>query len=98
KKTLALTEESRITPLTVNDFKELLRSTPLNIHVENQKDERLNRLSVPIFTNNDLTLYCLLEDAKTIKARCFVYHFTVTDGSAGLPNPPCTLCTCHFKS
>ncbi|KAA3670073.1 uncharacterized protein DEA37_0004282, partial [Paragonimus westermani] len=97
-KSIALMEEPRITSLTVNDFKELLGGTPFDIHVKHQKDERLPRIPVLISTNNDLTFYCLSEDAKTIKARCFTYKFYVPIPSPELPLPPCTMCPCYFSA
>ncbi|KAA3670127.1 uncharacterized protein DEA37_0000242 [Paragonimus westermani] len=97
-KTVALMEEPRITSLTVNDFKELLGGTPFDIHVKHQKDERLPRIPVLISTNNDLTFYCLSEDAKAIKARCFIYKFFVPIPSPELPIPPFTMCPCCFSA
>ncbi|TGZ74160.1 hypothetical protein CRM22_001091 [Opisthorchis felineus] len=97
-KTLALMEEPRITQLTVNDFKELLGGNPFDIHVKHQKDERLDRLPVLITTNNRLTYYVLDSDAKAILERCFYYHFNVKVGTDELPEPPCQLCTCHFRN
>ncbi|VDP40914.1 unnamed protein product [Echinostoma caproni] len=97
-KAVALMEEPRITPLTVNDFKELLGGRQFDIHVKHQPDARLRRLPVLISTNTDICQYLQSEDAKAIKARCFYYHFTVPIPSALLPEPPCMMCACHFRA
>ncbi|VDP30542.1 unnamed protein product [Echinostoma caproni] len=68
-KAVALMEEPRITPLTVNDFKELLGGRQFDIHVKHQPDARLRRLPVLISTNTDICQYLQSEDAKAIKAR-----------------------------
>ncbi|KER18711.1 hypothetical protein T265_15874, partial [Opisthorchis viverrini] len=70
-------EEPRITQLTVNDFKELLGGNPFDIHVKQQKDERLDRLPVLITTNNPLTYYVMDADGKAILERCFYFKFHV---------------------
>ncbi|VDP74476.1 unnamed protein product [Echinostoma caproni] len=55
-KAVALMEEPRITPGTVNDFKELLGGKPFDVHVKHSKDERLYRLPVLISSNTDITI------------------------------------------
>ncbi|VDP74477.1 unnamed protein product [Echinostoma caproni] len=75
-KVVALMEEPRITPGTVNDFKELLGQKPFDVHVKHSKDERLYRLPVLISSNTDIAMYCLTEDAKAIRARCYIYNLT----------------------
>lgn len=97
-KSVALMEEPRITPITVNDFKELLGGQPFDIHVKHQEDVRLKRLPVLISTNTNINTYINAVDAAAIKARCFTYYFKVEIGSKDLPPPPQRLCACHFTN
>lgn len=95
-KSVALMEEPRITPITVNDFKELLGGQPFDIHVKHQEDVRLKRIPVLISTNTNICTYISATDANAIKARCYINHFIVPVGSDLLPAPPYRLCACHF--
>lgn len=97
-RSLALMEEPKITPLTVNDFKELLGGNPFDIHVKHQRDVRLPRMPVLSTTNNDLTQYLSGRDIEAIKERCITYTFDEKVGGEKLPRPPCHLCTCHFAN
>lgn len=90
-------EEPRITPITVNDFKELLGGSPFDIHVKHQEDVRLDRLPVLISTNCVLTQYCTNLDAEAINKRCKVYIVSKEIGpDKEVYDPPGRLCTCHF--
>lgn len=95
-KSVALMEEPRISPITVNDFKELLGGSPFDIHVKHSRDHRLDRLPVLISTNNPITMYLNHEDAQAIEERIVKYNFKVHIPSDTLPLPPCYLCVCHF--
>lgn len=97
KKTVALMEEPRITPITVNDFKQLLGGESFDIHVKHQEDARLERLPVLISTNHDLGYYISSIDKEAIYARTWRFYFTKRVG-ADIREPPCTLCCCHWRS
>lgn len=96
KKTVALMEEPRITPITVQDFKLLLGGEPLDIHVKHQDDCRLPRIPVLISTNHELGFYTSSLDKDALYNRTHYYKFKCQLGSH-IPLPPSTLCCCHFK-
>lgn len=96
KKTVALMEEPRITPITVNDFKQLLGGEPFDIHVKHQEDTRLNRIPVLISTNHNLGYYVCSTDRDAINMRAWTFKFTCQIGTV-IPEPPCTLCSCHWR-
>lgn len=95
KKTLALMEEPRITPITVNDFKELLGGQVLDIHVKHQDDVRLQRIPVLISTNHNLGMYINSIDRDAIYKRTFTFEFNSEIGVL-IEEPKIIFCACHF--
>ncbi|VDO95701.1 unnamed protein product [Schistosoma margrebowiei] len=94
-KSVALMEEPRITPITVNDFKELLGGSPFDIHITHQPDVTLPRIPVLISTNSNLGTYINSIDKDAIYKRCITYHLTKQIG-LHVPEPPTQFCACHL--
>ncbi|CAH8664212.1 unnamed protein product [Dicrocoelium dendriticum] len=86
-KSVALMEEPRITPITVQGFEKLLAGSSFDIHVKHSQDITLRRLPVLISTNHKLSKYIPSVDAQATYNRCHTYIFSVTVGSPELPEP-----------
>lgn len=96
KKTVALMEEPRIIPMTVNSFKQLLGGEEFDIEKKYSDDVRLHRLPVLISSNHELNQFILSVDADAIYARTFQFRFIKRLG-VDYDEPPEQLCSCHFK-
>ena len=99
-KRIAILEEPRIMPQTVDNFKLLLGGERMEIQVKHKEPQMLPRTPIFITTNNNIGLHVSPPDAEALRSRCSTFHFqyaithrcdNTSLASAEIEEPPRTL-------